>query len=165
MGIGSDKMNFKKSIYACFIFIILCIFSLQSNNQVFHDNSHANESSQSSIESDAFIILSYLSSFRDAHEKYLQSNKIEPTIKCKKCITHQVSLGEFEGGLVGKALKDVVEGKNNFEKTKLLLDGCLKVVSGGSYLDIINYMISVSNETWPVCSHCHYNGQGDLWGK
>ena len=155
-------MKFKKGISACFIFIIFCTFSLQSDNQAFCDNSHVN---QSSIENDAFSILAYLSSFKDAHEKYLQSNKIEPTIRCKKCITHQVSLGEFEGGLVGKALKDVVEGKNNFEKTKLLLDGCLKVVSGGNYLDIINYMICVSNEIWPVCSHCLYDGHGDSWEK
>lgn len=162
MVMGSDKMKFKKGIFICFAFIILCIFSLQSDNQTFRDNSLAN---QSSIEKDAFSILTYLSSFKDVYEKYLQSNKIEPTIRCKKCITHEVSLSEFEGGLIGKALKDVVEGKNNFEKTKLLLDACLKVVSGGNYLDIINYMICVSNEIWPICSHCLYDGHGDSWEK
>jgi len=110
-------MKFEKGIFICCAFIILYIFSLQSNNQAFPDDSNVN---QSSIEKDAFSILSYLSSFKDAYEKYTQSNKIEPTIRCKNCITHQVSLTEFQGGLVGKALKDIVEGKNNFEQTKML---------------------------------------------
>lgn len=154
-------MKFKKGIFIRFAFIILCIFSLQSDNQTFRDDSLVN---QSSIEKDAFSILTYLSSFKDVYEKYLQSNKIEPTIRCKKCTTHELSLSEFGGSLVGKILKDVVEGKNNFEKTKLLLDGYLKVVSERNYSDIINYMISVSNEMWPVCSHCHYDGHGDSWG-
>lgn len=155
-------MEFKKDILICFAFIILCIFSLQSDNQTFLEDSLA---CKSSIEKDAFSILTYLSSFKDVYEKYLQSNKIEPVIRCKKCITHQVSLSEFGGSLVGKALKEVLEGKNNFEKTKLLLDGFLKVVSEGSCLDIVNYMISISNETRPICSYCHYDGHGDSWEK
>ena len=59
------------------------------------------------------------------------------------------------------ALKNIVDGKDNFAETKLLLDDCLKVVSEGSYSDIINYMIRVSNEIKQICSHCHC----DTWAK
>jgi len=131
-----------------FYFNNLASFFLQANNQIV-DCPH-----KRSIEDDTIKIVSYLGLFKDAHEKYLAAHQIEPEIRCKKCATKRLSLGEFEGGLVGVALKNLTDGKDNFEKTKLILDGCLKVVSDGVFSDIINYMVRFSNETQQVCSHC-----------
>ena len=104
-------------------------------------------------------IVSYFSSVETAYEKYMQKNDTEPLIKCAKCTTDikYLSIGELTGGLIGRTLKDISEGKNNFDKTKLALDNLIKKLSEGSYPDIINEMIRISNEAEQSCSHCHNN--------
>jgi hypothetical protein len=154
-----------KSKFTTLFFLIIAISfldSLQGNNLII-----ANSSStiKGSIEEDAFSIVAYLASFIKTEEQYLEKNKIEPKIKCKNCSTKQLGMSEFGGSIIGIALKDTVDGKKNFEQTKPLLDGFLKVISEGSFLEILNYMVCVSNEIWQVCSHCHHDGHGDSWEK
>jgi len=150
-------MRFRYITIDCFILIISFLFFLQANNKI------VDCPNKRTIEDDAIKIVSYLALFKDAHEKYLSVHKIEPEIRCKKCATKRLTLGEFEGGLVGVALKNLADGKDNFEKTKLILDGCLKVVLDGIFLDIIDYMVRISNETQQVCSHCQ--GPSTSWEK
>lgn len=147
------------------IYVILTGFwlpRLQSNQPVALLDA---STKQRAIEQDAVSILAYLSLFESAYEQNQQNNKQVPSIRCKKCQAREVSLSEFQGSIVGKIFNDVVTGKGSFEQKKSILDDCLKVVSGGNSADIINYMVRVANEMWPVCVHCGYDGQGDSWGS
>jgi len=80
IGRGS-RMKFKNRVFICYVLITVFLGSLQGSNQIAYDSLHTHKRS---VEEDAFNIIDYLSSFREAHEKYLQKNKIEPEIKCKK---------------------------------------------------------------------------------
>lgn len=149
---GGNSMKHTHRILIGLIISIIFLDSLQSNNQITSENLQTNSRS---IEEDAFSAAAYLPLFMHAEEEYLKKNKIEPEIKCKNCTTRRLSMSEFWGGLVGKAIKDVVEGKDSFDKAKLILDGFLKAVSEGFHTDIINYMLKIVSETKQVCSHCH----------
>lgn len=151
------KTSNKVSIY--FIVALVFLGSLQGNNQPTHNTPNAHTRS---TEEDIFSIIDYLSLFTQAHEQYLQKNNVEPKITCHKCSDKLLDLGEFCGSLVGIALKDMVNGKNNFNETKTILDGCLNVIFSGSCSDIINYMIRISNETKQACPGCC--GQSESWG-
>ncbi len=153
-------MKLKNSVSISIVLTLFCLVPLQSKKSTAPQASMK----QPSIEQDAVSVLAYLSLFESAYEQNQQNNKQAPSISCKKCQAHELSFGEFQGGLVGKIFNDVVTGKSNFEQAKSTLDDCLNVVSGGNCTDIINYMVRVANEMWPVCVHCGYDAQGDTWG-
>ena len=144
-------MKFKNRVFIVFSLTGMILYSLHSNTQQIQSDLQMHKRS---IEEDAFSVINYLSLFGDAHEEYSQSNTLEPQIKCTKCNTKTLDLAEFWGGLVGWALKDVVDGKENFTKAQVILDGCLRVICAGICPDIIDYMVRASNETMQACSHC-----------
>lgn len=154
MFIGDKNLKIKAVVF--FGLSIGLFKDLQSNNQIVHDSVQAHVRS---TEEDALVAISYLSLLRGAHEVYLERGNIEPEIKCKNCMEKLLNLSEFEGGLVGAALVDL----GNFKVMHLYLDDCLKVVSKGTYSEIIDFMIRVANATEQPCSQC--GKRSAFWGQ
>ena len=146
-------MQVKKKAFVLLIPVIISLSSLQSNH-VMHDDASAYTRS---VEDDALRVISYLSLFTSAHEEYLAKGNAEPAIICNKCGTKVLDLGEFEGGLVGIALRDLT----TFKQMQLVFDDYLKILSKGIPADIIRYMVRTSNDFKQACSHC--GEQGCSW--
>ena len=144
-------MQLKKKASGFLVLAIIFFSSLRSNHQIMYDDKQMNIRS---LEDDALRAISYLSLFSSAHEEYLRKGNAEPTIKCNKCKTKILDLGEFEGGLVGIALGDLA----NFKQMQLLFDDYLKILSEGTPADIVSYMVRISNDVKQACSHCGERG-------
>lgn len=142
----------QKSLY-CLISAIIFFSSLQSDH-LMHDDVQV---STRSVGGDALKAFFYLCSFASAHEEYLQKGNAEPTIICNKCGTKILDLGEFEGGLVGIALKNLTK----FQQMQLIFDDYLEILSKGIPADITRYMVRISNEIKLACSGC--GEQGCSW--
>lgn len=154
-------MKFKNKVSIFCVVVTVFFASLQSKTQVTNEGLDAHKRL---IEfEEGCVIASFLDLSRAAHENYLEKNKIEPHIECKKCTTKLLSLHELRVGLFAWALKDGGGGKVSFEKIKSILYGCLKIIYAGSPADIIDYMVQASNETKQFCSDCH--DYRDSWGK
>lgn len=108
---------------------------------------------------DAISILSYWSLFSEAHQKYLDTHDHELSVSCKSCKKEFIDLGKFEGGLLGKGLKDLLEGKDNYKETKVLLDTYLKLLSSSSDNEILTFMAQTLSDQQYVC----YNCKGISW--
>lgn len=142
-------MHLKKKAFGFLVPAIIFFSSLQSNDVAPNDMLYTH-----SAEDDALRVVSYLSLFASAHEEYLRKGNAEPAIKCNKCGTKILNLGEFEGSLVGIALLDLT----NFKQMQLLFDEYLKILSEGIPANILRYMVRISNDIKQVCSHCHEHG-------
>ena len=141
-----------------FIFFVMsafCIGSLGAGAQTSLSAVMPSTSSTEPATLAVYTLVSYLSLLGDAYKKYMQHANIEPKITCKSCKQKQLDLGEFEGALVGKGLKDLAGGLETFEKSKKNLDGCMHVLSHGSYQAIVDYMVLIANEIKYPCSLCH----------
>jgi len=155
-------MKFNKSISICWVIITVFLSALPGHTQdVTNDNLHAHKRLLEF--EDSMVIASFLLLSKDAHEEYLKKYKVEPQITCKKCTTKLLNLYELEVGLFAWALKVGAENTVNFEKIKLTLYDCLKVVSERSSSEVIDYMVRISNETKQLCSDCH--SRSDSWDK
>jgi|GEM_PF-5936787 hypothetical protein len=143
-------MQVKKKAFGFLIPAIIVVSSLQSNHGM-PDDTQVNTRS---VEDDALKAISYLSLFASAHEEYLAKGNAEPAIICSKCGTKILDLGEFEGGLIGIALRDLTK----FQAMQLLFDDYLKILSKGIPADIIRYMVRTSNDVKQACSHCGQQG-------
>lgn len=143
-------MQMKKKAFGFLIPAIIFCSSLRSNHHM-HDDMQV---STRSVEDDALTAISYLSLFASAHEEYLAKGNTEPAIICNKCGTKILGLGEFEGGLIAIALKNL----KKFNQIQLLFDDYLKLLSKGIPADIIRYMVRTSNDLKQACSHCGQQG-------
>jgi hypothetical protein len=143
-------MQMKKKAFGFLIPAIMFCSSVQSND-VLPDDVPVHTRS---VEDDALRAISYLSLFASAHEEYLAKGNAEPAIICSKCGTKILDLGEFEGGLIGIALRDLTK----FQEMQLLFDDYLKILSKGIPADIIRYMVRTSNDIKQACSHCGQQG-------
>jgi len=153
-------MKFKIRFFTSVIVVIFSFGFVQGFKQDFSKDISMNIGP---IEVHAAIIIAFLPLFAEAGKLYIEKNNIEPVIKCRKCTSKQLGMSEFGGGLIGMALKDTVDGKNNYNQTKALLHDFLKVVSEGSHANIINHMLYVYNEIYRVCPFCGFDGKGDTW--
>lgn len=106
------------------------------------------------IVADAVHLISYLSSCSEAHQKYLDTHDHELSVSCKGCDKEFIELGKFEGGLIGKGLKDLIDGKDNFKETKIVLDKYLKLLADGSDREILAFMAQILNDQEYVCYSC-----------
>lgn len=143
-------MQVKKQAFYFLMPTIISLSSLQCNDRIDDDA----QVHTRSVEYDALKAISYLSLFANAHEEYLRKGNAEPVIKCNKCGTKILDLGEFEGGLVGIALRDLTK----FQQMQLLFDEYLKILSEGIPADIVRYMVRTSNAIKQACSHCGQQG-------
>ena len=86
-------------------------------------------SSNNPIVQNSSNIMAYLPLLVKAQEDYLKkNNNSEPTITCKNCTKNRLNMSDFGGNLIGKSMKDVIEGQNNFEQIKSFLDEFLKML-------------------------------------
>ena len=143
-------MQMKKKAFVFLIPATIFFSSVQSNHVMPDDM----QMSTRSVEDDAFKAISYLSLFTSAHEEYLAKGNAEPAIICNKCGTKILDLGEFEGGLIGIALRDLTK----FQQMQLVFDDYLEILSKGIPADIIRYMVRTSNDIKQACSHCGERG-------
>ncbi len=139
-------MQMNKKAFYFLIPAIMVVSSLQSKH-VMHDDTQVYTRS---VVGDALRAIYYLSLFASAHEEYLAKGNAEPAIICNQCGTKILDLGEFEGGLVGIALRDLTK----YQEMQLLFDDYLKILSKGIPADIICYMVRTSNDLKQACSHC-----------
>lgn len=143
-------MQLKKKGLRVLFAVALCSSFLSSNVHALNDTYVR------SIEDDALQAVSYLSLFAHAHAAYLEKGNVEPMVRCARCGTKLLNMGEFEGGLVGKALKDLA----HFKEIQFFFDEYIKIVSEGVCVDIRNCMVRISNDTQQACSHC---GMAGCW--
>jgi hypothetical protein len=118
------------------------------------------------IEDGILGIFSYFTTLADAGEKFLAKNGPLPVIQCAKCKTQQLECGMFSGHLIAESLKrfgEIPDGFENLEKIKSTLDEFLKTLNEGSFTNIEDFMIRLSNEIKPHCRQC--NGPSDSWEK
>lgn len=146
-------MQMKKKAFGFLMPAIIFCSSLQGND-VMPDDTQVHTRS---VEDDAFKVISYLSLFASAHEEYLAKGNADPAIICSKCGTKILDLGEFEGGLIAIALKNLTK----FQEMQLLFDDYVNLLSKGIPADIIRYMVRTSNDLKQACSHC--GEQGCSW--
>ncbi|MFH1643636.1 MAG: hypothetical protein ABIA74_00475 [bacterium] len=151
-------MKFKNNVFICFFLISSFIAFLRCNEQIFlGDLQVKNDASEN-----AFVLISVLDQLTKAHEKYPSKDTSELKIKCKNCVTRELSLYEFEGGLIGWALKSLGSDDEEFEKIKMLLESWIKLLSDEVLSsEILDFMLTVSNDMKQVCSNCH----GVVWEK
>ncbi len=154
-------MKVKISVIIFLITITSTCFSYDANNVMVGEVSTQTRFLGLEKVTNFLTIISYWYSFTTAHEQYVQKNLQNPEIRCSKCATKVLTLGELCGGLVGKGLRDLVEGKDNFTQSKAMLDAFLECIQSGSYREVLDFMVCVANETKQVCSHCH--SSSDVW--
>jgi hypothetical protein len=143
-------MSFIKWVFVCFV---ACDFSssLQSVNKFEHEGQHTKGQVQNACE-----LLSLTDSLTNAHQKYFQKNNAPIKIKCKQCHERELSINEFEGGLMGWALKAITKEDNQFEKIKSIFDKCIELLSkNATSAEIVSFMVNVSNDMKQICSYCH----------
>ena len=153
-------MMLKNQAIIGFIAIVSFCASLraQNDNKIISDDQQVYRDQTT----DALSLVPTLEAIAKARNEYMQKNTTALNIKCKGCNTKLLSYVEFEGGLVGWALKALGEGSERFKITKTLLDNCIKLLSEqASSAELINFMLHVSNDMKQICSHCH----GVSWEK
>lgn len=143
-------MQIKKKAFIFLATSIIFFASLQSKHHMPDDV----QMHRRSMQDDSLKAISYLSLFASAHEEYLAKGNAEPSIICNKCGTKILDLGEFEGGLIGIAFKDLTK----FQEMQVLFDDYIKILSKGIPADIIRYMVRTSNDIKQACSHCGERG-------
>ncbi len=109
------------------------------------------------------MFLSYWPSLIEGNEQFEKKHTTKPSILCGKCTTKALTLGEFTGGLIGKALKSVENGEDSVAESKMILDDCVIMMKTGSISEIVDFMVRVANQTKQVCSHCRSNSNS--WRK
>ncbi|QQR49064.1 hypothetical protein IPF37_05945 [bacterium] len=153
-------MKNHKKISLFFCMMLFLSNSLQSTAEPVHETKLILRS----VELDICAILGYLSLCLQACENHFEKNNLDPKIQCKHC-PNQLDFGGLVGNLVGMSLREMTEGKNNFNEYKPHFEDCLNLTTKESYEAAINGMIRVANATKQHCSHCLYQGSDDHWGK
>lgn len=153
------KNNKKISLFFC---MILFASNLLQSTEPIHEETKL---VLRSVELDMLAILGYLSLSLQAYETHFEKNNLDPKIKCKHCPTKQLDFGELVGSLIGRALREMTEGKNNFNEYKPLFEDCLNLTINESYEEAINGMVRIANATQIGCPHCLYRGSDDHWEK
>ncbi|MFA5306137.1 MAG: hypothetical protein WC365_01670 [Candidatus Babeliales bacterium] len=140
------------------LFLEVTIFCLPC---FLHGNNTDGQCAKEQIEN-AQSLFSLVDSLTTMHQKYFQKNTVNLKIRCAQCHTREISVNEFEGGLIGWTLKVVTEDKAQFEKIKLIFTDYIKLLSEeASSAEILNFMLKISNEMNQICSHCH----GTAWER
>jgi hypothetical protein len=78
--------------------------------------------SDGSAEKNLVSIVGYMHDLSDVGTKYYKKHGEVLPILCSNCKKRALSLGEFVGGLIGRAMKDAVE-KKDFVKIKTIIPG------------------------------------------
>ncbi len=139
---SGGKMKLEKNVFVCLIAGIVFLSTLRGDDKVCCDGLQIHKSQID----DTSTLLFLINSLNAVHEKYFQSNRIVPKIKCKNCITKELSLHEFEGGLIGWALRAIADGGNEFEKMRVILNEYIKLLSQEvTSTELLIFMINVSN--------------------
>lgn len=108
----------------------------------------------------AFVAL--VEPWKNASNAYDQKNDTNFAIKCKKCNQGMLSLGEFDGYLLGWITKAIPFGHDEFEKIKTLINEYIKLLSTNASSDeLLTFMITTSNDMKAMCCYCH----GTTWEK
>ncbi len=147
-------MKLNKNVFVGCATICIFLGSLQSNIQVSHIQDNESQIKKDPTEN-TFLLSSVLDQLTKAHEKCPLKDTSELKIKCKNCSIRILSLSEFEGGLIGWALKSLGID-DEFEKIMVFFDCWIKLLSeGASASELVDFMLTVSNEMRQICSHCH----------
>jgi hypothetical protein len=89
----------------------------------------------------------------DALHTFQKNHTEEPVIACKNC-NQQLTCGEFFGGLVGRAMRDILDGGSHLEKIQKNLQDGAKILLEGSLQDVTGFMLITANDCGYVCTDC-----------
>ena len=154
-------MKLKKNVFICCALICIYWGFLQGNIQVCSVQDNESQNKKDPTEN-TFLLFSVLNQLTKTHEQYPLKDANEVKIKCKNCGTRELSLHEFEGGLIGWALKSLGSDDQEFGKIKILLEDWIKLLTDrASASELVSFMLTVSNDMKQVCSNCH----GIVWEK
>lgn len=147
-------MNIKVGVLAlCVVFIFECFANDSAAMEV---NNITEQTRFLGLEKavDFLTIISYWPSCINAHEQFIAAGIVEPEIMCSVCTTKIVKIGELSGGLIGKGLRDLVDGIDNTDASKVMLDEFLALIRSVDSDGLRSFMVRAANEIGLTCTHC-----------
>jgi hypothetical protein len=118
--------------------------------------------SQEGLPANVLVVGKYIDALTNATKKFMERFPDEntwPTIFCKNCKQGKMSLGKISGSIVSKAIKDIVNSNDTFEKMKTILEKFTLLLLQGTLPELAQFSLETLNKIQCECIYCN----GTTW--